>query len=404
MAYKYTAYTMDKKIVSGRINAASENIAEEELYRAGYHRILSLKEVRSGGINLEKALPSLFGAKAQDVIDFSKQLATLIESGIAVLTALQLLRGQVSRDAFRKVISGLLEDLQGGASFSQALSRYPEVFPTTFCQVVGASEHTGSLEVGLRQVAGYMEKRLAIKKKISRAMVYPVLVSLVAVGVFALLVTVALPPLVGLFTSLGAELPWTTRLLITAADFLINYKLHLLVVTLIAAILIAGYMRLPSGRKRVDRLMLQLPVIGPINLERHMSQVCQTMSMMLRAGLQLPQTIDIVGQTLGNGTVRAALREVREKLMQGQGLSRSMAANELFPRLVVEMVSVGEKTGTLESSLATVAEHYEHRVEQRIDTLISMIEPFLTVAIGLVVLFIALSMITPLYSILSGVK
>ncbi len=404
MAYKYTAYTLDKRMVAGRIDATSESMAEEALYRAGYHRILSLKEVRSGGVSLEKALPSLFGVKAQDVIDFSRQLATLIESGIPILTALQLLRGQVSKDAFKKVIAGLVDDLQGGAPFSQALGRYPEAFSATFCHVVGASEHTGSLEVGLRQVAGYMEKRLSMKKKISRAMVYPALVSLVAVGVFVLLVTVALPPLVGLFTSLGAELPWTTRLLIAAAGFLINYKLHLLAATSIAALLIVVYMRLPSGKKRVDRLLLQLPVIGPINVERHMSQLCQTMSMMLRAGLQLPQTIDIVGQTVGNRTVLGALREVREKLLQGQGLSRSMAANELFPRLVVEMVTVGEKTGTLESALATVAEHYEHRVDQKIDTLISMIEPFLTAAIGLVVLFIALSMITPLYSILSSVK
>ena len=401
MAYQFKAYTLDKRVVQGRIDAASEIMAEEALYRAGYNRVLSLKEIRPG-LSLEQLIPTFFGVKAQDVIDLSRQLATLIESGVTILTALQLLEEQAFRAAFRKVIAGLIAELRGGSSLSQALSKYPQVFSYTYSQVVGASEQAGNLEVGLRQIAGYMEKQAATKKKIRSAMAYPIMVLLMAIGVFALLITVALPPLVGLFTALGTELPWTTRLLIAISGFLINYKFYLLVGVSIVVVSIIGYLRLPAGKLTMDRLMLKLPLIGPINIQRNVGHFCRTASMLLKAGLLLPQTMNIVIQTVGNRIIRQVLREVREKLVQGQGLSQPMATIDLFPRLLVEMVSVGEKTGNLDSTLATLGDYYEQRVDQRVNTLISMIGPALTVGVGLVVAFIALSMITPLYSILEA--
>jgi len=402
MAYQYTAYTLDKQITKGTIDAASESMAEEALYQAGYERILSLKEVRPG-LSLEKLLPSFFGVKAQDVIDFSHQFATLIESGVTIITTLQLLEGQASRAVFRRTIAGLVEELRGGSSFSQALSKYPQAFSYTYCQVIKASEQAGNLEVGLRQVASYMEKRAMMTKKISRAAAYPAMVLVIAIAVFVLLITVVLPPLMGLFTMLGAELPWTTRLLIAGAGFFIDYKLYLLVGVLALVVLIVGYSRLATGRLTMDRLALKLPVFGSISRQRNMCRFCETTSMLLKAGLQLPQIMDIVMRTVGNRVVRQALRDVREKLVQGQGLAQPMAEINVFPRLLVEMVVVGEKTGNLDSTLATLAKYYEERVDQRIDTLVSMIEPALTMAIGLVVAFIALSILTPLYSILGEV-
>lgn len=401
MAYRYTAYTLDKKIVQGTIEAASESMAEEALYRTGCHSVLSLKEVPPS-LGLERLLPSLFGVKSQEVIDFTRQLATLIESGVTIITALQLLEGQASRAAFKKTLDGLIQELRRGSSLSQALSKYPQAFSYTYCQVIKASEHAGNMEVGLRQIAGLLEKQAATTRMIGRAVTYPAMVLVMAIGVFALLITVALPPLVALFTSLGAELPWMTRLLISAAGFLINYRLYLFGGLLALTALGVGYLRLPSGRLAMDRLMLKIPVIGSINIQHNMCRFCQTTSMLLKAGLRLPQILDIVVQTMGNGIIRQALRDVREELVQGQGLSQPMAANDVFPPLLVEMVVVGEKTGNMDSTLATLADFYEERVDQRIDTLISMIEPTLTVVIGLAVGFIALSMITPLYSIMGA--
>ncbi len=401
--YQFTAYTPDKKIVQGSIDATSENMAEEALYQAGYQRVLSLREVRPR-LGLKALFPTFFGVKTQDVIDFSHQLATLIESGVTILTALELLKGQAPREAFRKIIAGLVEELQGGSSFSQALGKYPEVFSSTYCQMVKASEQAGNLEVGLRQIAGYMGKRAATTSKVKRALAYPAMVLLMAIGVFVLLITVALPPLIGLFDSLGAELPVATTLLIATADFLINYKFYLLWGALTLVILTIVYTRLPAGKLTMDKLKLKIPVISSITVEHNMCHFCQITSMLLKAGLPLPQVMDTAIQTAGNRIIRQALADVREKLLQGQGWSQPMAENELFPPLLVEMVTVGEKTGTMDSTLATLADYYEERVDQRINTLVSMIEPVLTVVIGLVVAFIALSLITPLYSILRSIR
>ena len=223
-----------------------------------------------------------------------------------------------------------------------------------------------------------------------------------AVGVSVLLITVALPPLVNLFKSLGAQLPWMTRLLIRITDFFLQHKLYVLggVVAIIMSII--GLLRLPSVKLARDRFMLKIPLIGTINIERSMQHFCQTTSMLLKAGLRLPQIMDIVIQTNRNQIIRQALSNVRDRLVQGEGLSQPMAENKLFPALLVEMVVVGEKTGAMDTTLATLADFYEHKVDRRIDVLISMIEPVLTVIIGLVVIFIALSMITPLYSILKS--
>jgi type IV pilus assembly protein PilC len=352
------------------------------------------------GLSLERLIPTLFGVKTQDVLDFSDQLATLIKSGVNLLTSLQLLEGQASKPALKRIIGGLVEEIQGGISLSQTLSKYPQVFPHTYCQVIQASEQAGNLEVGLRQAASYMEKQATSTQKIKRAMLYPAFVLLMAIGVSILLITVALPPLVALFNSLGAELPWMTRQLITVADFATNHILYILVGLLVIIMSTVGLLKLPTAKPIIDRLILKIPVIGTINIERNVQQFCQITSMLLKAGLHLTQVMDTAIQTTRNWIIRQVLIDVKNKLVQGQGLSQPMAEIALFPRLLVEMVAVGEKTGAMDTTLATLADLYERRVDSKIDVLTSMIEPVLTVIIGIVVVFLALSMITPLYSIL----
>ncbi len=399
MAYKYKAYTSDKKIIQGTIEVTSESLAEGALYHAGYQYILSLKEI-APGLSLESLIPTLFGVKTQEVIDFSNQLATLIESGITILNSLQLLEGQTSRKSMKKIIDGLVKEIQGGNSLSQALGHYPQVFSNTYCQVIKASEQAGNLELGLRQAAGYLEKQAVANQKIKRALLYPAFILLMAIGVSILLITVALPPLVDLFNSLGAELPWMTKLLMDVTGFFLDRSLYVLVGILAIIMLTLGLLRLPSVKIARDRLMLKIPAIGAINIERSVQHFCQTASMLMKAGLRLPQIMEITIQTNRNQIIRQALSKVRDRLVQGEGLSQPLSEIELFPPLLVEMVVVGEKTGSMDNTFATLADFYEKKIDRRIDVLISMIEPALTVVIGVVVIFIALSMITPLYSIL----
>jgi type IV pilus assembly protein PilC len=399
MAYKYKAYTMDKKIVQGTIEVTSESLAEGALYSAGYQRILSLKELQPG-TSIKSSIPTLFGVKTQDIIDFSNQLATLVESGIAIMTALQLLKGQASKASLKETITSLIDKIQVGSSFSQALSHHPDVFPNTYVQVIRASEQAGSLEAGLRQASGYMAQQAATASRIRRAMFYPAFVLLMAIGVVIMLITVALPPLVELFASFDVELPWTTQTLLAVSSFVLDNGMYLVAGIVIFILLMIGLLRVPSIKFAKDRAMLKIPIIGGIIIERGVQHFCQTASMLLKAGLHITQVMDIAIQTNKNPIMRQSLQEVKEKLLQGDGLSQPLSEVKHFPPLVGEMALVGEKTGTMDSTLDTLATYYELRVERRISMLTSMIEPLLTFMVGLVVIGVALSIITPLYSIL----
>jgi type IV pilus assembly protein PilC len=384
MIYKYKVYTADKKLIEGRIDIEDETQAEEALYRAGYTQVLSLEAV-APRLSVETLIPSFFGVKVREVIDVSNQLTTLIQSGIPILTALNLLGAQTGKKALTKIFNGLSDEIQGGKSLSQAMGRYPAVFGNTYRQIIAASEQAGTLETGLQQAAVYLEKRAYSQQKLVRAMVYPIFILVMAIGVSILLITVALPPLIQLFSSFNASLPWTTKSLIAVANFLINNRLTILLVIVLI------------------RLMLRLPIFGNIAIERSMVMFCQTTSMLLKAGLRLPPILEIVIQTNRNKVLHRMFTDVRERLIQGEGLSPPMSENKLFPQLLVEMVLVGEKTGTLDSTLATLAIFYEKKVDRKMDTLIAMIEPVLTVIVGAVVIFLALSMITPMYSILKSI-
>ncbi len=403
MAYRYEAYTQDKRIVRGTVDAASEGMAESILYEAGYSRILKLREILPGS-SLEELLPSLYGVKTGDVVQFSRHLATLIESGMPIVTALGLLEKQERKVALKKVIAEFTVELQGGSSFSQALSKYPQAFPNIYCQVVKASEYTGNLATALRQAAGYLERNLVMTAKVRQALAYPSLVALMAVGVVALITNVAFPPLVRLFASLGAELPWSTRLIMQISGFVSSYNVYLLGGLFISIALVASYLRLPAGQLAKDRLMLKIPRIDRISMLRNMHRFCRTMSLLLEAGLPLPQIMSTVIDTVSNRIIRQALVEVREKLVQGQGLSQPMASAGLFPDLLVAMTLIGEKTGTLPSVLGTLADLYEQTVEQEVRILIAIVQNVLILGTGAVVGFIGISMITPLYSILKAIR
>jgi type IV pilus assembly protein PilC len=401
MTYKYTVTAADNKVLNGVIVAESEDEAEQALHQAGYSNVLALRKARPP-LNLSQMLPSVLGPKPRDIIDLSLQLSDLIESGVDILTSLRLLENQAPKAAMRDIIHGLTLELQEGSVLSEALARYPDVFSDTYRQVIMASEQAGNLEVGLRQMAGFKQRRLDEKSKLTKALSYPVMVLLMAVGVLILLVTVVLPPLVGLFESFESELPWTTKAIISMTEFLTTYKFSILGVVVALALPAVLVFRRPEGKLLMDKIMLRLPVIGRIVVERNMAQFCRTASMLLSAGLPLPQMMDIAMNTLGNRVISGALAAVKDRSVQGQGLAGPMAENPLFPRLMVGRLQVGEKAGNLESAMSSLADFYEKQADRRIDAATSMIEPALTIGVGLMIGIMAVSVVTPIYSLTGG--
>ncbi len=401
MAYKYIAYGENKRIVRGSMEAASESAVEEALEHQGY-QLISLKAVAAGP-TLEQMLPSLFQIRAGDVIAFSRQLTTLLEAGIGILAAVGMLQEQASNRQFKRVLDSVIDDLRAGTPFSAALARHPRVFPQLYQRMVEVGERTGEPEAALKQVTDYMERENAASKKLGRAMIYPVMILVMAIAVVMLLITVALPPMVDMFDSLDTDLPLTTRILIGTVNFVSVNKITLLLAGGALGALAIICFRRPEIRLALDRLLLRVPIIGSISLQGEVARLSRVMSALVRGGLALPETMELAADTARNRAVKQALTEVQEELLLGQGLSGPMSQIRLFPPVLVQMVKVGEETGTLDSTLVTVADFYEAEAQAKTDAFISLIEPLMTAGIALLVGFIALSVITPMYSIMGEI-
>ena len=401
MAYKYVAFTPSGEQIRGSIEAPTEEAAEQTLWEWGY-RIITLRPIWTAP-RVDQLFPTLFGVKSREVIAFSRQMATLIESGIAVLPALELLQRQARRGLAR-VLGDLAQAVKQGSSLSDALREHPQVFPPVFSRMIAVGERTGNLETVLRQLATHMEKEQAVIKRVRGAMAYPAFVILLAIGVVVILVTSALPPLISLFDEFGAELPLPTKILLAVSGFAVAYKFHMAAVLLAVVGIAALYIRQPAGRRQLDYLLVRAPGLGSITVLSNTARFSGTTAILFKAGLPLAEVMDLVIQTTQNRIIREALEEVREELLGGEGLSKPLANAKLFPPMLVQMVEVGEETGTLDTNLETMAEFYSREVDERINTLTSMIQPALTLAMGGVVAFIAVSIIMPMYGIMQSIR
>jgi len=400
MPYKYVAYTDAGIIVKGSIEASSEQLAKQALIRSGY-KPLSVKAA-SARPSLRQSMPSLFGVKAQEVIVFSRQLATLVERGINALHALRLLKDQVRNPAFREIIGELIKDVQQGSSLAEAIAKHPNAFPPLYSRMVKVSEQTGDLEQSLRQTANYMEREIGVMKRARRVMLYPAFIAILASGVIAILVTFTLPPLIEMFNQFDTQLPLITRLFLGVGGIVTDYTLYLLFGIAGIAALIVWFVKSSSGRRRLDRLLLKMPLIGTINRLREVAHFGRTTSLLLNAGLSMPETMELTIQTTRNVIVRDTLKTIHMEIMKGQGLSTPMSSSDLFPPVFIQMVKVGEQTGTLTDELMAISESYEQEVDERVNNLLALMEPLLLVGVGLFVAFIAVSVIMPIYTMMGA--
>ncbi|MFC1870372.1 type II secretion system F family protein [Chloroflexota bacterium] len=400
MDYQYFCYTADKKLAKGTVAAVNPEKATELLARQGY-QVLGLKPVATfiPVFNWEEMFPSLFQVKPQAVIMFSRQLALLLESGTDIVTSLELLHAQITNRRFRRVLGEAISDLRAGNRLSVALGKHQDIFPAIYCRSLSVGEQTGGLEITLRQIADYMEKETTTKRGIKSALMYPIMVSIVAVVVVAVLVTFVLPSFMGLYSSMGAELPLLTRLLLAIVDGLNNYGHYLMVALVIIGLVTAIYIRTPEGSFRWNRLALTMPLLGQVNHFTELARCCRSMALLFRSGLPLTEIMNMVIAGSSNKAMVAALSGVQQDMLKGEGLSQPMAKNPLFLPMMVQMVRVGEETGNLDTTLLAVAQAYEAEAEDKTRALIGFIQPALTLGIGLVVAFITLALLSAMYSI-----
>ncbi len=402
MDYQYVAYTEDKRLVKGRLSATSEEAAVNLLSYGGYQAV-SLKAV-TPFFNMGKLAAQFSRIKPREIIMFSRQLALLLESGTDIVTSLELLQSQVTNRTLQGVIGEVAADIRSGSSLSSALGKHPRAFPELYHRTIAAGEQGGNLEIVLRQMADYLERGATTEKRIKNALTYPIIVAIVAFIVISILIVFVLPTFTSLYSTLGAELPLATRMLIGTSEWLINYGLYVLMAIAAVAGLGFVYIKTPAGKYQWGRLSLSLPVVGRITLLSELSRCCRTMSLLFRVGLPLPEIMTQAIHGTNNKAMGKVLTEVQQELIRGEGLSKPMAKRKLFLPLMVQMVGVGEETGNLDNTLATVAQSYEVEADDRTSSAVGLIQPAITVIIGLVIAFIAIALVSAMYSVYGQVS
>jgi len=397
MAYQYVAYTPQGTKVQGRIDAESEQSAEDILWKQEY-TIISLKEAI-------EAQSSLFSSKikTRDLIVFSQQLATLIESGIPIVRGIQLLQEQVQSKHFCGILNDILSDVQQGRFFSEAILKHKKEFPDIYGRLIEVGERAGNLELVLRRLSSYMESEEALKRKIRKALAYPSFVLVLAIGVVFLMSAVALPPLMSMFSTFGADLPTPTKILLAITNFMSAYKVHVGVGLLatVAALFITA--KTPAGKAFFDRLILKIPIIRNIIIQGAVARLCQSMATLLQAGIAIPEILDMTIRSQTNTVLAAGLRTVHSELLQGQGLADPLSRQKPFPSMLTQMVRVGEETGALDSNLETLGRFYEEEVDRSVSALTGVLEPAMTIGIGVMVGFIAAAVVMPMYGLMGNI-
>jgi type IV pilus assembly protein PilC len=399
MDFKYVAYTSEKKLIKGKIAAPDEEKAVGQLNAVGY-QVLSIGALDSLA-KYRSYLDFSFTSqvKPKEVILFSRQLAILLESGIDIVTAIDLYKSQASNKYFKKTLEEIIADLRGGTSFSGALTKFPKVFSIMYSRTIAAGEQSGNLGEVLRRMADYMERTELAAKKVKSALTYPIIVLIVAIIVVIILVVFVMPTFTNLYSSLGAKLPLISRIMLDIASGSTKYGLYVLIGLVAIIVGLVLYIKTPAGKIKWDGFLLRLPVIGPIVQLNELARCSRTISMLIKVGLPLPDIISMCIQSSGNKVVSQALIEVKQDMLAGEGLAEPMAKRKIFLPLMVQMISVGEKTGNLGNTLATVAESYETDADDKTTAAVGLLQPALTIGMAIVVGFIVVAMISTMYGI-----
>ncbi len=395
MRYKYIAYNLAGQIVRGKLNASDEEAANEALSFAGF-RPISIKP-NIAFVNLGSLSDELFPVKPTDVILFYRQLAMLLKSGSNISLSLELLRQQTGNRTLKKVLGLAIAEVRSGNQLSEALNRYPKIFPSVYARLINIGEQSGDLETMLKQVADYMEKELISSKSVKGAMMMPGITAGIAVVVIGLMVVFILPSFGKLYTSMGAKLPPIALKLMDFSAWVTHYWLFVVVGLLAVVTAFILYTRTPRGKYQLDKVMLSMPMFGRLRLLAELSRICRSISLLFRAGLPLTETMNqvILGST--SAVMVKALKDVHYDMQKGEGLSRPMSRNKLFLPMMVQMIRVGEETGSLDVTLLSVAETYETEASDKMKALVALIQPAMTIIIGLVIGVMAVALFSTIY-------
>ena len=339
-----------------------------------------------------------------ELMHFSRQLSAFVRAGIPLIEAIEVIEEEADDKTLRMVLQGVRESLITGETFSEALRPYETLFPKFYVDMVRAAELTGSLDDVLRELAGYIKRDLEARNKIKSALVYPLVVLFMAVATVIVLSTFVLPRFKVFFEGFHATLPLPTRMLISLTNFVSNDWMYIIGVLFLLIAIPMALVRTTRGRRTKDKLVLRLPVLGQVILFAIVERFCRLLATMMQAGVPLPEAMGVLGDATKNVIFKDGVDEVHGAMMRGEGLARPMADTKLFPGAVIQMIKVGENTGTLSEQLEVSSDYYGQELEYKIQRLTSLFEPAVIIFMGLAVGFVAVALVSAMYGIYKQVQ
>lgn len=405
--FVYEARDQSGQLKKDTIEAQNVRMATQKLQEMRFTVINIKEKAASGGQQDVLGFLNQFRkVNDQALTVFSRQFATMINAGLAMVRCLDILSEQTEDKILQQTLIQVRRDVEGGATLSNALVKHPNVFSTLYVSMVKAGEMGGVLDEVLERLAGFLEKDYSLKKKVTSALTYPVVILVMAMGIVFFLVTYILPTFVTLFQGMNLTLPLPTKILmavtIGARDIRIVGPAFGGLIA--GSILFQRYISTPIGKRQWDLVKLNVPVFGLLTKKVSISRFCRTLGTLLSSGVPIMQALEIVGKASGNEIIAMTVSKVRESIREGESIASPMSASGMFPPMVTQMVAVGEETGNLDAMLSKIADFYDTEVEYLLSSLTSMLEPLMIVGMGGIVGFIVISVFLPLYQLIGQLK
>ncbi|MDI6890443.1 MAG: type II secretion system F family protein [Thermodesulfovibrionales bacterium] len=400
IVYQWSGKTPRGTIESGEITAATK---EEVIAILGKRKIIPTV------ITEKPKKARIFGlggrVKDKDIVVFTRQFATMIDAGLPLVQALEILSTQVENKAFGRIIAQVKTDVESGLTYADALKKHPRVFSELYVNMVAAGEAGGILDTILNRLAAYIEKAMKLKKKVKGAMVYPAVVTTVAILVIVIIMLFVVPTFSKMFAQLGGTLPLPTRIIINTSSFIAGIGGLMSFVSIVAAAaFIIQFRRAEKGKEITDTILLRLPIFGALLNKVAVAKFTRTLGTLVSSGVPLLDGLEITAKTSGNKVVEHAVMGVRKGVMGGKTLADPVKKAGVFPPMVTHMIAVGESTGALDAMLSKIADFYDDEVDASVSNLTAMMEPMLMIFLGTTVGFIVISMYLPIFKLITLIK
>lgn len=391
--FKYRAKTPNGEKVNGVYDATNREEVINMITANGYYPLLIEEVISSPTVNLGFKQ----SVKLTDISIFCRQFYTMLDAGVGINTALKILSNQLPNKTMKKAIAQVEEEVNKGETLSEAMKPHLDVFPPLLVSMIEVGEASGNLDTVMERMSLQYERENKINNKVKSAMIYPIILGIVAVGVVIFLLTFVMPTYVSMFSDNGVELPVATRLLMAMSNFLQANLIYLLGVMTIMIILIRMYAKTESGQYTMSHLKLKLPILNTLNHKIIVSRFTRTMSALMASGIPMMKSLDLAADVIQNKVAQDALLRVSERVSKGYGLAEPIQEEKIFPEMLASMIKIGEETGALDDILAKTADFYEEELEHQIQTTTAMVEPLMILTMGVVIGFIVVSIMTPMF-------